>query len=60
MMKVMTLKAMTFGTLCHLKLQDFSSNYVSNCSIYSRISTHEVFFKFYFKNPCLRLSQNVL
>ena len=59
MMQVMTLKAMTFATLCHLKLQDFSSNYVSNCSIYSRISTHKVF-KFYFKNPCLQLSQNVL
>ena len=54
MMQVMTLKAMTFATLCHLKLQDFSSNYVSNCSIYSRISTHEVFFKFYFKASCVR------
>ena len=45
MMQNMTLKAMTFGTLCHLKLQNFSSNYVSNCPIYSRISTHEVFFQ---------------
>ena len=43
-----------------LKLRLFSTNYISNCSIRSRISTYQVFFKYCFTNPWFQLPQNVL
>ena len=39
----MTLKAITQGTFCCLKLRNFSFHILSNCSICLRISTHQIF-----------------
>ena len=39
---------------CRLNLRDISTNYTSNYSIRSRLSTYQVYLKCYFKNPCFQ------
>ena len=46
-------------SLCRLNSRDFLTNYTSNCFIHSRLSTYQVLFNVYLKNPCFQRQQNV-